>query len=162
LYTPQLSLEEIREQALTDIVSLGGRCATAHNLRRHFNFMSAMPFDWWISRSLSGVLSDFDIDKLYNPDLLEVTFDKLSVRHKEYGLLLHHEFPRDKATYRVVPDFRDYLAVPKLRTASLFSKFKRLNSFERRIVFYREGELESDVTRVISDMLPSASCNCLR
>ena len=46
---PNVSLDTLREQPVMHIVSLGPRCATTYNLRRHYNFATAYPFDWWIS-----------------------------------------------------------------------------------------------------------------
>jgi hypothetical protein len=55
------------------VISLGGNCHAAWNVSRFFNFSTALPFDWRITpwRTLNEVLSDFDIDRLYCPDLLE-------------------------------------------------------------------------------------------
>ena len=82
----------------TRIISLGGRCAVAHNLRRFFDFGEAFPFDWWITPfdGLIKFLANPDPDWLYDPAELDLTANKGSVRHSDLGIRLHHEFPRDR------------------------------------------------------------------
>lgn len=139
----QLQLIEFRESPATHIVSLGPRCATAYNLRRYFNFAGAFPFDWWITGGdgVAAFLEKPDIERLYDPTLLEPTRGATSIRHSEFGFLLHHEFPRQwhLPGLPVQENWRDFLEQPKQRTAALLDKLLRLNATNNRIAFIREG-----------------------
>jgi len=127
------------------IISLGGNCRTAWNVRRFFNFSTAFPFDWWITpwRALDELLSDFDIDRLYCPDLLEEVRANdgaiASIRHRELGIILQHEFPRDwySPGNPVRIDWRESLAKPKHRTRYLLDRFASLETAGTRILFVR-------------------------
>jgi putative papain-like cysteine peptidase DUF1796 len=125
---PLSSLAEFALRPATHVVSLGGSCQAAYNLRRYYDFSTAYPFDWWIT-PLSGViklLRSFDIEKLYDPTRLKVGDKFETVLHMDYALQLYHEFPRDHGNlFRngagcVCPNFHDHLAEPKRRTAYLW------------------------------------------
>ncbi len=135
---PQLILEEFRGRPATAIVSLGRSCATAYNVRRHYNFGSAFPFDWWWApeSAMPRVLERLDADYIYDPAMLELTEGNGSVRHRELRILLHHEFPRDHAAPGgpVRGNFLDHLATPKRRTAYLIAKFRALDAPGARIL----------------------------
>lgn len=137
----------------TQIVSLGERCSVAYNLRRHFDFRSAFPFDWWITtvRGLADFLRDgLDVEALYDPAQLERSPGARSVRHKTYGFLLHHEFPRhwDVPGLPVSDDFLEHIEGPKRRTSYLIEKLRALDDPGERILFVREfveHETEAEV-----------------
>jgi hypothetical protein len=139
---PQQRLADYRRQPASAIVSLGRSCATAYNLRRHFDFGGAFPFDWWITplAAVEAVLRRPDPDWLYDPALLELTEKETSVRHRETDILLHHEFPRHwlEPAQPVRPDFRETISGPKKRTAALLAKLLQLNSPTERLLFVRE------------------------
>lgn len=141
MYCP---LDEFKKLPATHVVSLGESCATAYNLRRHYNFGGAFPFDWWVSEAegLIRFLDDPRVDRLYDPEKLGLTDNGGSVRHKEFGLLLHHEFPRAwrREGGPIRDDWRDFLAKPKHRSAALVKKFLDLNKADNRIVFVRYGK----------------------
>jgi hypothetical protein len=143
----KIKLDEFRQKPATQIVSLGPRCATSYNLRRYFNFSSAFPFDWWISPEVgvADVLRNLDVEKIYDPDRIEITPAGQSVRHKDFGILLHHEFPRHSEIegHTVKENFRDFIAGPKQRTQHLFAKLADLNREGERIAFVRE-QIASD------------------
>ena len=127
------------------VISLGGNCRAAWNVRRFFNFSTAFPFDWWITpwRALNELLSDFDIDRLYCPDLLEEVKTKdgaiASIRHRELGIILQHEFPRDwnSPGNPVCGDWGESIATPKRRTRYLLDRFVSLDTPGTRILFVR-------------------------
>lgn len=139
---PDVSIDAFRDRTVTHIVSLGPRCATTYNLRRHYDFASAYPFDWWITpaNGLLAFIRRMDVDWIYDPRNLELPDGKRSVRHAPTGILLHHEFPRD-ATHPdrpVLDDFRDRLDGPRERTQHLLDKFRGLNRSGNCVVFIRE------------------------
>jgi hypothetical protein len=119
---PLIALPEFASMPATHVVSLGGQCETAYNLRRYFDFSTAYPFDWWVSplSTVIRLLRDFDIDALYDTRRLEGTADFGTVIHRDYDLQLHHEFPRDNANRfgngvgRVCLDFRAHVAEPNV------------------------------------------------
>jgi hypothetical protein len=128
---------------VTRIISLGGNCAVAHNLRRVFDFGEAFPFDWWITpfEGLLQFLIRPDVDWLYDPAKLELTPDNFSVRHRELGILLYHEFRREPVKPHLVkPNFLDAIAGPKARTTRLIEKLLALDLAEESLVFVRQRE----------------------
>ncbi len=135
--------ERERPFRATRIISLGGHCPVAHNLRRFFDFGEAFPFDWWITpfEGLLKFLTRPDVDWLYDPEKLELTPDNASVRHRELGILLHHEFPREPSKpHPVKPGFLDAIARPKARTTRLVEKLLALDVADESLVFIRERE----------------------
>ena len=169
---PLVSLSEFVRAPATHVVSLGGQCETAYNLRR-YDFSAAYPFDWWVT-PLSAVITllrNFDIDRLYDPSRLEVTTTFGTVFHRDYDLQLHHEFPRDSENCfgngagRVCPTFRDHLATPKQRTLYLRERLFSLNRVDHRILFARqqvpgkggsEGSLQKQLLKALHAGFPSA------
>jgi hypothetical protein len=127
------------------VISLGGNCRATWNVRRFFNFSTAFPFDWWITpwRALAELLSDFDTDHLYCPDLLEEVRANdgaiASIRHRELGIILQHEFPRDwnSPGNPVRIDWRESLAKPRQRTRYLLDRLTSLDTAGTRILFVR-------------------------
>lgn len=146
----QISLQDFRKSPATQIISLGPRCTTTYNLRRYYNFQSAFPFDWWITeeQAMHRLLADLDPGKIYDPALLALTENAVSVTNTHYDILLHHEFPRDwsKADGPVKPDFLDHIEEPKGRTAYLIDKFLGLDRRSERIMFVRE---QPDATNLL-------------
>ena len=144
----ELSLARLRKSPVTQIVSLGMRCATAYNLRRHFHFRTAFPFDWWVTplEGLNALLSiSLNIDAIYASQNLELTEKAKSVRHKASDVRLHHEFPRQVAVIGapVRQNFLQHVEKPRLRTQHLVDRFLALNDARERILFVREQNLSS-------------------
>ena len=136
----------------TRIISLGGRCAVAHNLRRFFDFGEAFPFDWWITPfdGLIKFLAHPDPDWLYDPAKLDLTANNGSVRHTDLGIRLHHEFPRDRIEGQPInPNFRDAIAMPKARTTRLVKKLLALDTEQESLVFVRERERPEPVEKLM-------------
>lgn len=157
----KLSLEDFRITPATHIVSLGKRCSVAYNLRRFYNFRSAFPLDWWITPA-SGIvkfLRQPDVGYLYDPALLKLTPNAASVRHRELGIQLHHEFPRNKARpgQPIKPGWKNAIENPKSRTIALIGKFLGLNAAGNRIAFVREdAELAAALTDRLDALFPLA------
>lgn len=124
----------------THIVSLGGNCRVTYNLRKHFNFGSAYPFDWWICplKSATSFLSNPNLDVLYDPLLLAPVMqgDRIfSIENSHFGIRLHHEFPRKQGT--IISEFREHVGAPRQRLTYLFNKFLKLNTSDSQILFVR-------------------------
>lgn len=137
----------------SQIVSLGARCQTTHNIRRHFNHSSGFPFDWWITplEGLLAILSRPDAEWLYQSNLLERIEDGLTVIHRPTGIQLHHEFPRENGN--VVPNYLDFIEKPKARTAALFSKLLALNdNASENILFVREGDDDARLAQALGSL----------
>src|ERR1051325_9730937 len=144
--------EFVQRFRVTRIISLGGNCAVAHNLRRVFDFGEAFPFDWWITpfEGLLQLLIRPDVDWLYDPAKLELTPDSFSVRHRELGILLYHEFRREPVKPHLIkPNFLDGIAMPKARTTRLIEKLLALDLSEERLVFVRECERPEPIENLL-------------
>jgi hypothetical protein len=170
---PLVPLSEFSRLPATHIVSLGGQCETAYNLRVYYDFSTAYPFDWWIT-PLSAVITllhDFDVDRLYDPARLEITPTFGTVFHRDCNLQLHHEFPRDpenrfgNGAGRVCPTFRDHIDKPKRRTVYLRDRLFALNQAGHRVLFVRqqvpgkggtEGGVQRDLTEALDTVFPNA------
>jgi hypothetical protein len=94
-----------------------------------------------------------DVDWLYDPGKLELTLGDASVRHRELGILLYHEFPREPGKpHPVKPGFLDAIARPKARTTRLVEKLLALDVAHERLVFIRERECPEPIEN-LSDVL---------
>lgn len=143
----------------THIISLGNRCATAYNLRRHFGFGDGHLFDWWITPypGLLILLDNLSADWLYEPVHLELRPDRSAVRHRLTGIELTHDFPRvGAANGPVTSDFLRHLDRPRSRAAYLIDKLRSLNDPAERILFIREAEITSALADKIAAILPKA------
>ena len=128
-------------------ISLGGNFRATWNLRRYFDFGTAFPFDWWITpwRALNELLLDFDVDRIYNRDLLEEVTGKndtiTGIRHRELGIFLQHEFPRDwdLPGNPVRANWHERLDQPKQRTRFLLDRLLSVNTRGTQILFLRNA-----------------------
>jgi len=141
------------------IVSLGGWCAPAANIRRRFGNSEAMPFDWWVS-PLRGTLKLLDerFENLLRPENLEIITqdgkERSSVRCNYYGILHHHDFSRDEHQ-SVLADISPEVSLAAEKFRFIIERF--LTGFcDKRALFIRSGMaaelLESDK----SEPYPSA------
>lgn len=138
---PILPLPSFADSSFDHIISLGGACETAYNLRRHFGFATSYPFDWWIS-STAGVaklLRDGDVDALYRLEDLERPGHGGSVRNTRYDIHLHHEFPRDWKTpgQPVREDWATRIDEPRQRSAYLIERLFGLATTAKTLLFVR-------------------------
>lgn len=138
------------------IISLGASCETAYNLRRHFQFATAYPFDWWVSslHGVTGFLDARDPLALYAPENLARRQDGSTVDNLAFGIALHHEFPRDwkQPGHPVKADFLSGLHAPRQRTAHLAERFFALDTERTRLLFVRQMAL-ADASDKALDML---------
>lgn len=165
---PYSPLDSFTRSPATAIVSLGGACSVAYNLRRHFGFETAYPFDWWVTpaRSVAALLERPDMGWLFDPSRLKPTEGHDSIRHTELGISLHHDFPRQLGVSGtpVVENYVDFLDDAKSKATLLFARLFDLNRRGQRIVFVREwlgDEDRSDLMPEIERSFPSADWSLL-
>jgi hypothetical protein len=156
------------EHKVDYVISLGGNCRVTWNVRRFFNFSTAFPFDWWITpwRALDELLTDFNVDRLYCPDLLEEVKANdgaiASIRHRELGIILQHEFPRDwsSPSNPVRVGWSECLAKPKQRTRYLLKRLVSTGTARKKILFVR-NTLHRAIDRT-NTFAPGATADRLR
>ncbi len=140
---PGIPLQDFAAHTATHVVSLGGDCAVAHNIRRYFGIDTAYCFDWWLSpaHGVAMLLETPEIDRLYDPERLDAYINEggvPSVRNRDLGIQFFHEFARTRDGDQVVlthPD-RD-LAKARSRTAHLIERLVALDAPGNRIAFIR-------------------------
>lgn len=78
------------------VISIGTNCEISYNIRHTFQFERAYPFDWWITpvQSVADILRDRFRLEIDDKNLVHVTAPE-SVLNRKYGILHHHDFPRD-------------------------------------------------------------------
>ena len=138
-----------------EIVSLGGDCPLAFNLRRTFGITDAFPFDWWVTPlpALMAWLEDPSVQRLYDPSLLEpVVRDDVveGLRNRHYGIVIQHEFPKSEDG-GVRSDWREHLEAPRTRSQHLLDRFLALPSTAKRVLFARsfvEAEQQAFAGRI--------------
>jgi hypothetical protein len=157
---PHIPLRRLAVSPVTQIVSLGPRCATAYNLRRFFDFQSAGLFDWWITPAgaLETIFANLDTEYLYDPTNLELSYSRNTVIHIPSGALFHHEFPRqwNIPGQPVLESFRDHIDVPKARSRYLIRRLLAMNSPGERILFVREGQPQGEIIELLEPLIPFA------
>lgn len=120
---PIVPLADLAGSGIDHIVSLGRACETAYNLRRHYGFATAYPFDWWISTTagVARFIADGDTAALYDDAALRLSPDGDSVVNPRFGIRLHHEFPRQRGVQGqpVVVDWAAHIPAARDRTAHL-------------------------------------------
>src|SRR4029077_2832526 len=85
------------------VVSLGGNCMITREVRRFYGISAANMFDWWITPGDALVrLLESDFADLFEPRNLRIVGDRQSVAHLRYGILPHHDFPRNDEENRVI------------------------------------------------------------
>lgn len=85
------------------VVSLGGNCMVTMEMRKYFGIEPANLFDWWITPGDALVrLIEDDFDDLFAEKNLQLVGDRRSVANLRYGILHHHDFPRDDEEDRVI------------------------------------------------------------
>jgi hypothetical protein len=85
------------------VVSLGGNCMVTMEMRQFFGIEAANLFDWWITPGDALVrLIENDFDNLFATRNLQLVGDRKSVANLRYGILHHHDFPRNDEEDRVI------------------------------------------------------------
>lgn len=84
------------------IVSLGGNCMATMEMRKFFGITAANLFDWWITPGDALVrMIENDFEGLFSRENLKIIGDGRSVANMRYGILHHHDFPRNENNDRV-------------------------------------------------------------
>jgi hypothetical protein len=129
------------------VISLGASCRVTWNLRKAFDFSTAFPFDWWVTpiAAVVSVIEGCDASHLYDPELLVERSSRSgeisTIEHCGLGIGLHHEFPKslgDNGEF-ILPDWRNHLEKPKLRTQFLLERLYSLNRPGIKLLFVRHG-----------------------
>lgn len=122
------------------IVSLGDKCRTTYQIRRHFNFGLPFPFDWWVS-TVDGLTTALDDTyDPYQPELLreEILHDRIfQIASFDLSIRFVHEFPREGNS--IVKNWRDF--IPKARD-TFMKRRERLISLNQKgneILFVRRS-----------------------
>lgn len=85
------------------VVSLGGNCMVTKEMRTFFKIEEANLFDWWITPGAALVrLIEADFAGLFSRENLALVGDGKSVANLRYGILHHHDFPRNDVEDRVI------------------------------------------------------------
>lgn len=107
------------------VFSLGPNCRNTWNLRHHFEFDRAYPFDWWITPAKS-MLALLDRDRPFQVELSDLVVTEPedgtnSVYNRRLNLLHHHDF--DRAGGLVLPITEAAVAKLNAKYTALFTRF---------------------------------------
>jgi hypothetical protein len=130
------------------ILSLGGRCQVAHQLRRVFPVATqAFPFDWLITSdaSLIRLLEADFADFLAPGDLVENAtnrpeFSHRHVRETRYGTLLTHDIRQDVALATAWPELQ-------AKYAFLIARWRSVLASGARVLFLRQSYGPTDAVK---------------
>lgn len=119
------------------VISLGANCMVTEEIRRFFGIQTANMFDWWITPGDSLVLLvENDFEDLFSPEYLQLVGDRQSVAHSRYGILLHHDFPRNEHG-RVIKTDGDVLEGNQKKFAYLKKRWDDLGDNDAPVLFVR-------------------------
>ncbi|UTV56513.1 DUF1796 family putative cysteine peptidase [Burkholderia arboris] len=125
-------------QEFDHIISLGGHCQTAYQIRRHFGTDKAYPFDWWVTptKALVELLESGFVD-IFREEHMKIVHEDSgpAVMCNRYGLMHYHDF--DEAKINGV--YSPYLV--RSKCAQNNSKFayliSRLLNLSGKVLFVR-------------------------
>jgi hypothetical protein len=122
------------------VVSLGGNCMVAQEMRNYFKVETANLFDWWITPGDALVrLIEQDFEDLFEPENLRLVGDAQSVANLRYGNLHHHDFPRDDERDRVISMTPEDFERNQSKFAYLKKRWDELGENECPVLFIRYG-----------------------
>jgi hypothetical protein len=120
------------------VVSLGGNCMITKEMRVFFGIESANMFDWWVTPGDALVrLIENDFDGLFLPENLELVGDRKSVANLRYGILHHHDFPRNDTEDRVIGISNEHLERNRAKFAYLKQRWDDLGDNPGPVLFVR-------------------------
>jgi hypothetical protein len=120
------------------VVSLGANCMVTKEMRTFFGIQAANLFDWWITPGDALVrLIENDFDGLFSPENLSMVGDRRSVANLRYGILHHHDFPRNDAEDRVVEISEEGLQRNRDKFAYLKKRWDDLSVNSGPVLFVR-------------------------
>lgn len=122
------------------VVSLGGNCMVTKEMRSFFKISAANLFDWWITPGAALVrLINADFADLFAREHLAFVGDRKSVANLRYGILHHHDFPRNDEEDRVVEMTEERLARNREKFAYLHKRWNDLGRNGSPVLFVRWG-----------------------
>lgn len=122
------------------VVSLGGNCMVTMEMRKYFATEAANLFDWWITPADALVrLIENDFEGLFTPENLQMVGDRRSVANLRYGLLHHHDFPRNDEEDRVIAITPEHIERNQQKFAYLKKRWDALADNEGPVLFLRYG-----------------------
>lgn len=120
------------------VVSLGGNCMVTMEMRQFFGIQSANMLDWWITPGDALVrLIENDFDDLFAPRNLQLVGGSRSVANLRYGILHHHDFPRNDVEDRVVAITPEDLERNRQKFAYLKKRWDDLAGNDGPVLFVR-------------------------
>ena len=120
------------------VVSLGGNCMVTKEIRSYYGIASANMFDWWITPGDALVrLIENDFEDLFASENLALVGDRRSVANLRYGILHHHDFPRDDSADRVVAIRKEDLRRNRDKFAYLKRRWDDLGDNGGPVLFVR-------------------------
>jgi hypothetical protein len=124
------------------VVSLGGNCMVTKEMRTFFGISAANMFDWWITPGGALVrLIAGDFTELFSREDLAMVGDRKSVANLRYGILHHHDFPRNDEEDRVVEITDERLQRNREKFAYLHRRWDEIGKTRGPVLFVRYGWL---------------------
>lgn len=134
-----------------------------HQARTCFGVGAAYPFDWWLSpmSGLTRYLAALDPQRIYRADALEervVDGRVESIRSVEFGVELHHEFPRyrEAGVSAVCSGWREQIAAARAQHDRRLARLRHLDRRGNRILFLRHKysvePLEAAPSRAVGEL----------
>ena len=144
------------------IVSLGRACRITYNLRRHFDFGEAFPFDWWVSSPAAiGAALDATSDPYRDGNLREAPGGSGIdvIKTVDHGIRLQHEFPRDYRTagFPVLPGWHAHVPAARERFLYLRDKLLSLNAPGKSLLFVRHGDSYSGAGQGLDGLIEAVA-----
>jgi hypothetical protein len=122
------------------VVSLGGNCMVTMEMRKYFGVEAANLFDWWITPGDALVrLIENDFADLFSAENLQMVGEGRSVANLRYGILHHHDFPRNDVEDRVIAITPQDLKRNREKFAYLKSRWDDLGDNPGPVLFIRYG-----------------------
>ena len=122
------------------VVSLGGNCMVTMEMRKFFGIQAANMFDWWITPGGGLVrLIENDFDGLFSKENLQLVGPRRSVANLRYGILHHHDFPRNDVEDCVVAIRQEDLERNREKFAYLKKRWDDLANNPDPVLFIRYG-----------------------
>ncbi len=165
------------DKEFNHIISLGGHCQTAYQIRRHFGTDKAYPLDWWVTptRALVELFESGFVDIFREQNMKIMQEDTgPAVMCGRYGLMHYHDFDEAKINGSYSPYLvREKCAKNNSKFAYLIS---RLLNVSGKVLFIRfasgwaqfyenGGPFDDDLLRrlmhALRATLPNADINFL-
>ena len=142
------------------IVSLGGACAPAWQIRTFTGRDTAYPFDWLVLPfdSLVGLI-ERDFDGFMAPDAFSPMLDRKAIRNTRFPCMHLHDFPnpvRDEGWRALVPGVME-------RYRFLIGRWRDLVAGDARVLFVRQqGHCDPETFVFDRDLGPAEIAGLVR